>query len=107
LVFVGGPESEVKLGVGRESGSDLKIAFAWAFGRALGVACRLALKVLDFLEHLVEPLPEFFGFDFHTHLAVLTHEMGLGALFELADQERVLVTALGAGDINCIVFEHP
>jgi hypothetical protein len=64
------------------------------------------LKLLQFFAHLLKAFAKFARFDSYARLATLADEMRLGDFFELANQNRVLMTSFRTLDVNCLIFEH-
>jgi hypothetical protein len=85
--------------------SDLKITFAWFRALLTGLS-GLDLHALDFVVDFIEPMLKFRRFDFHADLAALADDMSFAGMFEFPHQQRILETALRAGNDYCFVFKH-
>jgi hypothetical protein len=84
--------------------SDLKVVLTRA--AAFGGAPSFKLNFFQFLTHEREPPPKFLSFDFYHDSAVMAAYARFGACLKVANQDRILLTALGTGNVNCFVLEH-
>jgi hypothetical protein len=67
---------------------------------------RFPLNVLELFADLIQPMLEAFGLDFNPDFAFLAGDVQLVFRLNLAEQDRILVAALGACDVDSFVFEH-
>jgi hypothetical protein len=84
--------------------SDLEIVLARP--AAFSGAPSFKLNFLQFLAHVVEPLAEFLSLYSYHGLAVMTAYMSFGTSLEVANQNGILLAAIGTDNVDGFVLEH-